>query len=83
MTNLLFILFFLAGIGLGVFACKKHIDKKLTEQLRQSEAELRAELEAKQTEIMELKQRFADTSYKRAELEKDCRSLKQQLERCR
>lgn len=69
------------GAGLGFLVSRRIFQKKLHQQVEEATRSLKAENEMKDKELMILKQSLADASYRNSELEKDCRSLQQQIDR--
>lgn len=71
----------LAGTMLGFLISRQLLKKKFQQQLEEVLGSLKTEGDAKDKELMQLKQSLADTTYRYSELEKDNRSLKQQIDR--
>lgn len=71
------ILALIIGLGLGAIMMQSNQQKKTKRLLEQALGELNEKNESLNQEVMQLKQKLADTSYKLSQTEKDYRYLKQ------
>lgn len=75
------ILALIIGLGLGAIMMQSNQQKKTKRLLEQALGELNEKNESLNQEVMQLKQKLADTSYKLSQTEKDYRYLKQMSEK--